>query len=133
MPQLQNLVVLDREATPVSHTFTPRNISDGVGEVVESSGVPIGENAVTVSLRRTAPANRYKAVVKGRFPIVQTQTVNGVSTPVVVRTANAELTFSFDATSTEQERKNVVGMMANALDPSKVLVNDLLTKLQGVY
>jgi len=132
MPQLQDLVLTDRESTPVDHTFHPRDIVTGVGTVAESTGVPIGDNVVTASLRRT-PTNRYKAVVKGTFPIVQTQTINGIDTPVVVRTANVEFNFSFDATSTEQERKNVVGMMASSLGTSKTLINDLLTKLQGVY
>lgn len=132
MPQLQNLVLADRAATPVNHTFTPRDIVGGVGTVEESSGVPIGSNSYSVSLRKT-PAGAYKATLKGRFPIVQTQTVNGVSTPTVVRTSYAEFEFSFDSTSTEQERKDVVGMMADSLSSGKVLTNDLLTKLQGVY
>jgi hypothetical protein len=133
MPQLQNLVLTDRAATPVNHTFVPREIdSSGVGMVVESSGVPIGDNRFSVGLRRTSEG-RCKATLKGVFPIVQTQTVNGISTPVVVRTAYADVTFSFDSTSTEQERKDCVGMLASSLDPAKVLVNDTLVKLQGVY
>lgn len=132
MPQLTNLVLTDRESTPVDHTFVPRGIDGGVATVVESNGVPIGNNTVTISMRRT-PTNRYKAVLKGQFPVVQTQTINGVSTPVVVRTSNVELSFNFDATSTEQERKNVVGMIQSALDSSESLTNGVFTKLEGVY
>jgi hypothetical protein len=43
------------------------------------------------------------------------------------------LDVTFDATSTELERNNVIGMLQSALDPSKTLVNDALIKLQGVY
>lgn len=132
MPQLQNLVVNDRAATPVAHTFIPRDIVDGVGTVVESNGTPVGENTFSVGLRKT-PQGRYKAIIKGRFPIVQTQTVNGVATPVVVRTSFAEVTFNFESTSSEQERKDAVGMVADALSSSATLVNDTVTKLQGVY
>lgn len=132
MPQLQNIILADRAATPVNHTFTPLDIQSGVATVVESTGVPIGSNTVTASLRKT-PSGGYKAVVKGRFPIVQTSTTNGVSTPVVVRTAYAEINFSFDATSSEQERKDVVGMMSGTLGVSNTMLNDLLTKLQGIY
>jgi hypothetical protein len=132
MPQLQNLVLTDRAATPVNHTFLPRDIADGVGTVVESSGVPIGDNRFSVTMRRTAEG-RYKSTLKGVFPIVQTQTINGISTPVVVRTAYADITFSFDGSSTEQERKDVVGMMASSLGASQVLVNDTVVKNQGVY
>ena len=133
MPQLQNLVLTDRATTPVNHTFTPLDfISPGVGRVVESSGVPVGNNEVTVGLSKTA-AGAYKARVRLTLPIVQTETVNGVSRPTVVRIGRADVLFSFEKTSTEQERKDLVGMLASALDPSKTLVNDTVVKLQGVY
>lgn len=133
MPQLQNLVLTDRASTPVNHTFTPREIdSNGVGSVVESTGVPIGDNRFSIGLRRTADG-RSKATVKMVIPIVQTQTVNGVSSPVVVRTAYVDCTFSFDSTSTVQERKDAVGMFQSAFDASKLLVNDTIVNLQGVY
>lgn len=99
---------------------------------MESTGVPIGDGRVSVSLRQTAEG-RYKAAIRGSFPIVQNQTVNGVVLPVVVRTGYADVTFTFDKSSTEQERKDVVGMLMSALDPAKVLVNDTVVKLQGVY
>lgn len=132
MPQLQNLVLTDRAGTPVNHTFVPREIKGNVGTVVESTGVPIGDNRFSVSLS-TTPEKRRKAILKGVFPIVQTEVINGISKPLVVRTAYAEVTFSFDETSTEQERKDVVGMIASSLDASKTLVNDTVTKLQGVF
>jgi len=133
MPQLQNIVLTDRSTpTPVNHTYTPRDIVGGVAEVVESTGVPIGDNRFTVSLKETAQG-RFKGVLKGQFPIVQNQTINGVTTPVVVRTSYCTMEFSFDKSSTEQERKDCVGLMQSSLDPSKTLVNDSIVKLQGVY
>jgi hypothetical protein len=132
MPALQPLVLKDRAATPVDHTFAPRDIVNRVGTVVESTGTPIGDRSVSISVVKSA-SGRYNATVKGTFPVVQTQTVNGISTPVVVRISRAELKFSYDGTSTEQERKDVVGMMQSCLDPSKTLVNDGLIKLEGIY
>jgi hypothetical protein len=133
MPQLQNLVLTDRAGTPVNHTFVPREIdSNGVGAVVESTGVPIGDNRYSIGLRRTAEG-RCKATVKMSLPIVQTQTINGISSPVVVRTAYVDCTFTFDSTSTEQERKDAVGMFQSSFDSAKVLVNDTIVKLQGVF
>jgi len=132
MPQLQSLVLTDRTpTTAVDHTFAPRDIKSGVGAVVESTGVPIGDKRFTVSLRQVN--NRYKAQMQLAVPVVQTQTINGIDTPAVVRTAYADLTFTFDATSTEQERNDIVGMLASALGTSKTLVNDPVVKLQGVY
>lgn len=133
MPQLQTLVLTDRKATPVAHTFLPREIRENVGVVVESTGTPIGDPRVTVSLGRPTAQGRYKPSLRFTFPVVQTQTVNGVSAPVVVRTAYASVDFSFDGTSTEAERNDVMGMVQDALAASKVLIHDTVVKLQGVY
>lgn len=132
MPQLQTLVLTDR-ATPtaVNHTFTPRDIKTGVGAVVETTGVPVGDSRYTISLRQVN--NRYKAQIQLAVPVVQNETINGIVTPKAVRTAYADLTFTFDSTSTEAERNNIVGMLADSLAASKVLVNDTVVKLQGVY
>jgi len=132
MPQLQNLVLTDRAATPVAHTYTPLEISNGVGVVVESSGVPVGNNRFSISLRKTS-AGKYKVQLNLTLPIVQNETINGVTTPKVVRTGYAECTFTMDSTSTLQERKDLVGLLYSSLDPAKVLVNDTVTNLQGVY
>ena len=132
MPQLQTLVLKDRTTpTPVDHTFTPRDIKSGVGAVVETSGVPVGDGRYTISLRQVN--NRYKAQIQIAIPVVQNETINGIVTPKAVRTAYADLTFTFDSTSTEQERTNIVGMLADSLATSKVLVHDTVVKLQGVY
>ena len=132
MPQLQNLVLTDRAATPVAHTFTPINIdANGVGTVAETGTVPVGEPKFSIQNKRVN--GRFKVTLKLSVPVVQTQTINGISTPTVVRTAYVDSTFTFDGTASEQERKDIVGMFQSSLDPAKVLVNDTLIKLQGVY
>lgn len=132
MPQLQNLVLADRAATPANHTFSPLEINNGVATVVESAGVPIGDKRFSISLNKTS-TNRYKATIKFVVPIVQNEVLNGITRPTVVRTAYIDATFTFDNTSTEQERKDAVGMFADSLAASKVLVNDTIVKLQGIY
>lgn len=132
MPALANVVLTDRETPPVNHTLTPRDIVNGVATVVESTGIPIGENRLALSLVRTQ-SGRYKPTLKFTFPVVQTETVNGVSKPVVIRTAYAEVSFNFDGTSSLQERKNAVGLVYNSLNESKTVVDGLLTKLETVY
>jgi hypothetical protein len=133
MPQLANLVLTDRAATPVAHTFKPENISGGVGSLAESSGVPIGNNRVTISLTRTKDTGRYKPVLRMTFPVVQNETINGVTRPTVVRTAYADVSFSFDPSSTTQERKDVVGMVQTALLPAATVVNSVIVDLEGIY
>lgn len=132
MPQLSNLVLTDRQATPVAHTFLPRDITGGVGVVIESDGTPVGDKRVSVSLGKSTNG-RYRPEVRFTFPVVQNQTIDGITTPTVVRTAYADLKFSFDPSSTEEERNDLVGMLADALASDKTLINDTIVKLQGVY
>lgn len=132
MPQLQNLVLTDREGTPVAHTFAPRDVVANVGTVQESTGVKIGDKTYSISVRKT-PNGKYKGTVKFVVPVVVNETINGVTVPAVARTSYVEATFTFDAMSTTQERKNVVGMFQSSFDATKVLVNDTLVNLEGVY
>lgn len=103
-----------------------------MGTVEESTGVPIGNNRVQIGVVKTS-SGKYKVTLKGVFPIVQNQTINGITTPSVVRTSYAEVTFTFEGGSSTQERKNVVGMIQAALDSSKTLTNDSLVNLASVY
>lgn len=130
MAQLQNLVLKDRKAA--TRTFVPRDIRNGVGEVVETTGVPVGESRYSISLRKT-PTGRYKATIKFVNPIVQDVTVNGVTKPEVVRTAFATLDFDFAPTSTTLERDNFVGMLESSLAKTATLVDKTLINLEGVY
>lgn len=131
MPQLQNLVLTDRAAPPVDHTFTPLVVTNNVGETAEITGVPLGESKFTISNRRVNGRLKGKLVLT--VPVVQTQTINGISTPVVVRRSTIALEATFDAASTEAERNNALGMLASALLPAKTLVNDSLVKGQGIW
>lgn len=131
MPQLQNLVLTDRAATPVQHTFVPRDILNGVATVVNSDGTPVGEKRYSISSRRVN--GKIKTRVVFAFPVVQTETINGISKPKVVRESIVDATFTFAGDSSESERNNAVGMFADSLAPAKVLVNDALVKAQGVY
>lgn len=132
MPAIQNTVLTDRAGTPVNHTFVPQNVVQGIGTVVESTGVPVGNSRLSVSLRKTE-TGRFKSTVQLAVPVLVTEVINGVSQPKVVRTAYANATFTFDETSSLQERKDLVGMFQSSLDPSKLLVNDTVIGLQGVY
>lgn len=133
MPQLQDLVVTDRATpTPVNHTLVPRDVTtNGVGTVVENTSVPVGQLSLDVSMRKAG--TQYRGRLTMRQPVVQDAVVGGVTKPTVVRTSFCALDVVFDETSTEQERTNLIGMLASALGTSKVLVNDAFVKLQGVY
>lgn len=133
MPQLQSVVLTDRATpTPVDHTFVPRDVRADVGTVIETTGVPVGNPRLSVSLR-VQPSGQYKPEVKLAVPVVMNETINGVTNPKVVRTAYADVTFKFDPLSSEQERADLVGMLVSALSADKPLINDTVVKLQGVY
>jgi len=132
MPALQSISINDRATpTPVAHVFQPRDVQNGTGLVVSNSGVPVGEEKLTVSMRKSASKFRGKLTLT--VPVVQTETVNGISIPVAVRTAYATLDVAFDDTSSTQERTNLIGMLADALGTSKTLVHNTLVGLEGVY
>lgn len=131
MPAFATITVDDRESTPVAHAFTPRSDSNGVAEFRESTGVPIGDSVLTISLRETS--GKYRARIKMAMPTVVTETINGVDYPKVARTAYADLTVTFADSSTLQERKNLIGMFANTLAASQTVPNGVLTSLEEVY
>lgn len=132
MPQLTNLVLTDRKATPVAHTLIPVNIDkNGVAYVAESTGTPVADISMSISTRRVNDKIKSRLVLT--VPVVQTETINGISKPKVVRSTVVAADFTFSRESTEAERNDAVGMFADALGPTKALVNDAIVKAQGIY
>lgn len=132
MPALANIVVNDRATTPVAHTFTPRAPQGDVAIYVESTGIPKGDRRFTMSVRELN-GGKYRCRLVLTNPVLVTETINGVASPKLARTAFAAVEFTFDAYSTEQERKDTIGLLANALAASVTQVNDSFTKLEGVF
>lgn len=133
MPALQSLVLTDRATpTPVNHTFSPAELAGGVGTVVESSGVKLGDSKFSVSSRKTANG-RYRASLKLEMPKVENAVIDGVTTPKVTRVAYATVEFSFHGESTTAERNNLVGMLASSLATGKTLVENTVVNLEGVW
>lgn len=131
MPQLQSVVLTDRESTPVAHTFTPTRLADDVAVLYEHTGTPIADPQYSISTRRT-PDN-IKVVIKLDEPSVQTETVNGVDYPKIVHTLRGKQEFTFPLTSTEAERNNFVGKFMSGLSTSTTLANDTLVKGEGIW
>lgn len=127
-----NLVLTDRAATPVAHTFSPDgDDANGVHVFSEKTGVPAGYSRYTASLRQTN--GKFRAALKLAVPITQTQTVNGVSSPVIVRTSFGEVSLTFDALSSAQERADLIGMLADSLKTSQTQINDMIVNLSDIY
>ncbi len=128
-----NIVVKDRTSpTPVDRTFTPDgDDANGVHVFSEKTGVPAGNLRFTASLKQSA--GKYRPTIRLAIPVTQTQTVSGISTPVVVRTAYADVSFTFDALSSTQERADAVGMTANSLAAAQTMINDMIVNLSDIY
>lgn len=127
-----NLVINDRAGTPVAHTYSPDgDDSNGVHLFSEKTSVPAGNPRFTASLKRSG--GKYRPSLRLQIPVVQTQTINGVASPVVVRTAFVELNATFDELSSTQERADAIGLMANAMAAAQTQINDLLVNLSDIY
>lgn len=136
MPQRGNITVNDRASTPVAHVFTPDGEDkNNVHLFSEKSGVPLSNSRLSVSITRTGngQAGKVKPTIRLAVPVTQTQTINGISQPVIVRTAYVELSATFDGLSTEQERKDAIGMMANAMAASQTILNPVLTQTEDLW
>jgi hypothetical protein len=135
MPALQALVVTDRAATPVNYTLIPNGPGPekgfGVVAASDATGTALSEKRLVIG--RRISGNRIRTVEKWSFPVIVTETINGVSVPTTARVAYVDVTFNFDRTHTEQERKDVVGMVYSAHAPGKVLVEDTVVKNQDVW
>ena len=127
-----NLVINDRAATPVAHTYSPDgDDANGTHIWSEKTSVPAGNPQFTASLKQSG--GQYRPTLRIKVPVVQTQTINGVSSPVIVRTAYIEVSARFDGLSTSQERADAVGLMVNSMAASQTQINDLLVNLSDVY
>lgn len=131
MAQAASIVVNDRAITPVAHTFAPRRVETGLASFVEAAAVPIGEKTLTLRWRKSG--KRFYQRMTLSVPALVMETINGVSVPTVPRVAFVDVTFRFDDTSTEQERKDAVGMCQNALAASQAVVDGTVVKLEGIW
>lgn len=131
MPAFNTLTIADREDTPVDHTFVPQLQDNGTAIFEKTDGIPLGNERLTVVVRRNG--ERTKASLVLAIPQLVTETINGVSRNAVDRTNYARVDFTFDNASTLQERKNVVGLVHNALADSQADLMKVFQNLESVY
>lgn len=131
MPQLSS-IALQRASTKKSVAFNPVDItSQGVGRLATSDGVPVGESRIGISNRFTN--DRYRLKLTLAVPVVQTETVNGISRPKVVRTAFADVEFNFSNESDGIERLDVVEYVAGLLASTQTSIRKVLVDLENIY
>lgn len=130
MPNRAPVVLQD--ASDANHTFNPAGLTDtGTDLFLSSTGTPIADKRLTVSIKDTA--KRKSAQVKLTLPVVQTETVNGISSPVVVRSAYVTLDVSFDRRSTDAERADAVAFISSATLDTQTLLQSVLVDLERLF
>lgn len=130
MPQMAPIALNDGTS---DHTFNPRGIdANNVATLVESTGVPLGDKRLTVQRSRTTQG-REKVTLKMTFPVVQTQTENGISSPKIVRSAYADVTLSFDPGSSTSERNDMRLMLADLLGDGQTFGQDVIDNLESLF
>jgi len=133
MPQMTPLVLKDRGDPIATHTFIPKKqAADGTVTYVESTGIPVGDRRIAIGQTRSAQG-RVKATLKLTIPVVQDAVVNGISSPKVVRTSYADVTFNFDPTSTARERDDLIELVYGLCDRTNEQTMLALVDLQGLW
>lgn len=133
MPARTTITVEDREDTPVSFDYIPAgNGANGEAVFRSSDGTLIGDKLITVSNRLNGGGKR---VMRIRLvdPVIVTETINGVSRSVEERAAYATLDLKFDEDSTTQERKNLVGKLADLLDSDQTFMMKVLQDAEHIW
>lgn len=132
MAQRASIVVNDRAATPVAHTFAPyTSPATNAASFVEAASVPLGNKTLTLRWRKSG--NRFYQRMTLSVPTLVLETVNGVSVPTVPRVAFVDMTVRFDDTHTDQERKDIIGMFHNALAATQPVVTGTMVNMEGVW
>lgn len=133
MAQAANIVVKDRATpTPVDHTFVPRDVDKGIATFAELATVPVGDKILTIRWRKGENGRDYYRLVL-TVPVMVTETINGVAVPKVVRVSLSDTTLRFDATATDQERADHIGMHANMFAAAQAVINSTIVGRQGIW
>lgn len=136
MPSIAAITINDGATTPVSHTFAPIDVRDGVGELAErrASGSMIGENKLGLSTRRVSASKRDKSEVRLAIPKVVTETINGVAVDKVVGTSYVRILADWDPNHTPDERTSLKGLVRNAMAATgQDLVDKVFRGVERVY
>jgi hypothetical protein len=130
MPAFAPITIADGNTTPVDHTYAPNGRPNGVAEFSEKDGIPVGDNSLTVSSKHGA---REKISLRLRLPQVVEETINGVMSPRVVRTAYVRVDFDFSEMSTLEERTDARALAASLLGSDQTALRAVIESLEDIY
>lgn len=135
MPALQQMVLTDRQTpTALTHTMIPNGKSSGefpFFAVAENVGVELERSTYSIQVRKVPGKRKVRLIF--RMPLVQTETINGISVPKLIHELTWDAVVSLPRTSSEAERNNFVGMVQSSLSASNPLIHDVLVKGQDIW
>jgi hypothetical protein len=128
--QITTITVNDSNAT--SHDFIPVSKEAGITTFEEKSSTSSkGFWPLTVSLAENATSGVSRFLMRIKVPVVQTETINGVDNPKVVRMAMAEVRLSYDSGSSLAERQDLNAIVQNLL--ASAAIKDVCENLNNLY
>lgn len=132
MPQLANQSLVTTSGT---HVFAARGVDpkNGIATLVEPvGGIPVADRRIAIARSRT-PQGKEKIAYKITIPVVSTVVVGGVSQSTVLRSGYAEINFTFDSTSTLDERVMLRELVAGCMTGANTFGDELIDNLEYLY
>ena len=134
--QIKNLVLKDGQATPADHTFTPQTSQKGTAPaewLERNSGSPIGYNRVTalVSASQSGVSKVSLVIATPKLQSLGAGCCVDQNTPQVSFTEFANIVFKLPASSTIQDRKDILALAKNLLASDQVVA--MVENLEPAY
>lgn len=136
MANIAILKLLDGQATPVNHDFTPQSTQIGTQPAVwfnREANTPLGYRRVTLYVKAaTNGVSKVRVVIAD--PVLAVAPAGcciDTNTPQVSYTDFFDATFSVPFQSSEANRKDILAYAKNLL--ATTVISDAVVKLEPVY
>jgi len=134
MPAISNLVVLDGQGVPVSHTLVPAGVIPKVTWREDLAAIPV-EGQVNCSLDLANKSSLYKLRLTLDLPVMEESTgatqSGYTAAPKIAHIVRADCTFFASTRSTSDQRNDLMELVMNAMADS--LVRDSFKQLNKPY
>lgn len=133
---LQPVTLTDRSSPAKSVVYTPRQIVDGVGILINPGpeGALVGQSQLSVvSRRKNGGSKRVEAVLKLTLPKTVVETVNGVAVPKVIGTSYATVTVDLDPQFTDADAANMAGQLESAFHADQEFLQAVMFERFNVF
>lgn len=133
MPAIAAIAIQDGQPTPVTRTFSPLAVSSDMIATYENraSGQQLAFDALSIGFRRANASNQNnKVTVRLTLPTLEATTPPTPATKAYDCFVSVD--FVLPTRSSEQDRKNLVTLLRNALAASGT-IDTVVRNLESVY